>query len=1004
MALLRWVVAALALGLGAALHEDQVGLSDWMLENLGRVGHVDFAIDGQVVAASDDGVVAAIGKDGTLKWREVLPDAPELRAGFPFAQLRRQKLFTLRGDGCAAYLWQAETSGLLWDASLCDGSGATAGGAVAGDFLAGDVTGDTNLDAAVLAGNTVRVLSGADGTIAKSFAAPADTSLLGLAHTLDVKSKKITLFAFGSNSKGELQLFNLPLAGASDAPKVVPLSTATEGEKPATVTGAGDVVVVQNLLVWKDAYSATLRAFDLSGRKAVETKIKTTGASKLLKLSKDAFSTNGGVYRVEKGKKEVAAVIKGSFAAVAAANGVAVAVEQSGDSASCGPIKSMKLVVDGGEPVSVAFPEVAGAGGQRGRVQALFVEDAGGQKARPTVRVVVRFQDDSLVAITVTLASASASLDWVREEALGAIVASGSVEMPPAESEGNFGDVVAHAFTHESALQVWLFRLRDQLRVLSRFFGSLTGTATGFLGSVVSSQGKMLVNMYKGDMPRSEGYTASELSAFGFRRALVVLTRSGKVLALDSMSGSVLWGVFDPAFATVGDAEADGAVDLVVTRAREAGASHPAEFALVSLRTGQVTWRNALTGAVVMQESKGSEMIHVMSIAPERLHHHVDGTPLDEEEDVSPAAVIVAVDKDLKMHVFPSAKRAKVMKRADVLSKVHFAHYFVGTRSLTGFVLNPTAGRAVELWTYVVPLEHELLAIEAHVGASMHTPGSKRGDGSVLVKYVNPHLLALVTKNPQNDLVVTLIDGVSGRVAKRFSHKKASGPVKAIVFDNMVVYTFLNLEMSSMATSVIGLYEGEIAKHGLNLWTPRGEDEVGSGGSFSSFGAAVSPNTMQRTFLTLNAARALGVTTTKHGISDMRVLIGLENGAVNMQVPQLLDPRRPTGRVSDADKADGLMEYFPTLPMVPTQTISYNLTVSRIAEIHTMPTRLESTSLVLVTGLDVFYARVLPSRGFDLLDEDFNFVLLVVLTSALFGLTVFLRGLASDKKLNEAWK
>lgn len=43
--------------------------------------------------------------------------------------------------------------------------------------------------------------------------------------------------------------------------------------------------------------------------------------------------------------------------------------------------------------------------------------------------------------------------------------------------------------------------------------------------------------------------------------------------------------------------------------------------------------------------------------------------------------------------------------------------------------------------------------------------------------------------------------------------------------------------------------------------------------------------------------------------------------------------------------------------------------------IQKAPSKLESTSLVLAVGLDLFFARVAPSKPFDVLSEEFNHVL-----------------------------
>lgn len=63
-----------------------------------------------------------------------------------------------------------------------------------------------------------------------------------------------------------------------------------------------------------------------------------------------------------------------------------------------------------------------------------------------------------------------------------------------------------------------------------------------------------------------------------------------------------------------------------------------------------------------------------------------------------------------------------------------------------------------------------------------------------------------------------------------------------------------------------------------------------------------------------------------------------------------VDPRRPTVQMSEM-RDEGVIPYTPELPIPPDAIINYNQTVDRARGIHTAPSGLESTSLVLVYGL-----------------------------------------------------
>ena len=87
----------------------------------------------------------------------------------------------------------------------------------------------------------------------------------------------------------------------------------------------------------------------------------------------------------------------------------------------------------------------------------------------------------------------------------------------------------------------------------------------------------------------------------------------------------------------------------------------------------------------------------------------------------------------------------------------------------------------------------------------------------------------------------------------------------------------------------------------------------------------------------------------------------------------------------------------------PHQYISCFLSVEKIRGIHTASAGLESTSLVLAYGLDLFFTRVTPSRKFDVLKEDFDYIFISGVLSALILGTIISSKLASMRKLNLSW-
>merc|ERR1712166_164612 len=74
----------------------------------------------------------------------------------------------------------------------------------------------------------------------------------------------------------------------------------------------------------------------------------------------------------------------------------------------------------------------------------------------------------------------------------------------------------------------------------------------------------------------------------------------------------------------------------------------------------------------------------------------------------------------------------------------------------------------------------------------------------------------------------------------------------------------------------------------------------------------------------------------------------------------------------------GLIPYASTLGSInPLTVLTHRHTIARPAHVLTAPTTLESTSLVVGVGLDLFLTRTAPAREFDRLNDDFNYVALL---------------------------
>ena len=119
---------------------------------------------------------------------------------------------------------------------------------------------------------------------------------------------------------------------------------------------------------------------------------------------------------------------------------------------------------------------------------------------------------------------------------------------------------------------------------------------------------------------------------------------------------------------------------------------------------------------------------------------------------------------------------------------------------------------------------------------------------------------------------------------------------------------------------------------------------------------------------------------------------------------RFLDPRRPTGPLSNSDKEEMLIPYHAVLPINPLEVASYYKRVVGVSQIQSLPSLFESTSIILASGIDLFVTRRMPSKTFDRLSENFSYYQLVASILALAFGVWFSNRAVEQKRVAEAWQ
>uniref|UniRef100_A0A7N5JZ33 ER membrane protein complex subunit 1 n=1 Tax=Ailuropoda melanoleuca TaxID=9646 RepID=A0A7N5JZ33_AILME len=464
---------------------------------------------------------------------------------------------------------------------------------------------------------------------------------------------------------------------------------------------------------------------------------------------------------------------------------------------------------------------------------------------------------------------------------------------------------------------------------------------------------------------------------FNLQKMMVMVTASGKLFGIESSSGTILWKQYLP------NVKPDSSFKLMVQRTT-AHFPHPPQCTLL-----------------VKDKETGMSSLYVFNpifgkwsqVAPPVLKRPILQSLLLPVMDQDYAKVLLLIDDEYKVTAFPATRN--VLRQLHELAPSIF-FYLVDAEQGRLFGYRLRKDLTTELsWELTIPPEVQRIVTVKGKRSSehVHSQGRVMGDRSVLYKSLNPNLLAVVTESTdvhheRTFIGIFLVDGITGRIIHSSLQRKAKGPVHIVHSENWVVYHYWNTKARRNEFTVLELYEGT---------------EQYNATAFSSLDRPQLPQVLQQSYIFPSSISAMEATITERGITSRHLLIGLPSGAILSLPKALLDPRRPE-IPTEQSREENLIPYSPDVQIHAERFINYNQTVSRMRGIYTAPSGLESTCLVVAYGLDIYQTRVYPSKQFDVLKDDYDYVLI---SSVLFGLvfaTMITKRLAQVKLLNRAWR
>uniref|UniRef100_A0A1B6DQ56 ER membrane protein complex subunit 1 n=1 Tax=Clastoptera arizonana TaxID=38151 RepID=A0A1B6DQ56_9HEMI len=547
---------------------------------------------------------------------------------------------------------------------------------------------------------------------------------------------------------------------------------------------------------------------------------------------------------------------------------------------------------------------------------------------------------------------------WVREEALASIITTDTLDLPVSDIEA----AIEKEFDNKenSCFGMFIRRVASQLMQLQSFILSL-------------------VNL-RGLANNAEGRADLVRDQFGLHKMIVAVTSVGKIFGIDNFSGETVWQVLLKdvvPYITVDKPH----IPFYVQRTTRFFPL-PAQCSLL--------FKHKVTGEGVLYVF---DPITGLSLDGDmvRLGYHVKQTLLLHILSEDSLKGIVLIDDKNQVHIYPESTKSAVL---EVAKSTYFFLADPSVGDLTGYTLSySTNEKLISTPIWEVKLNQKITHVVGKNSIEkVHSQGRVLGDRSVLYKYINPNLIAVATQieDPihKNVLSVYLIDAVSGSIIFSTVQKRATEPIHIVHSENWLVYSYFSDKTRRTEVATFELYEGKVQSNTT---------------AFSSMSSLMLPMVERQAYILPAGVEAMKETITEKGITSKHVLVALNNGGV-LEVPWMfLDPRRSV-TITPELREEGVIPYIPELPVPAEAIINYNQTMLRVRGIHTAPSGLESTCLVFVYGLDLFYTRVAPSKTFDMLKEDFDFALITVVLLALSISAYVTKKLSSRKALNQAWK
>uniref|UniRef100_A0A158P633 ER membrane protein complex subunit 1 n=1 Tax=Angiostrongylus cantonensis TaxID=6313 RepID=A0A158P633_ANGCA len=570
---------------------------------------------------------------------------------------------------------------------------------------------------------------------------------------------------------------------------------------------------------------------------------------------------------------------------------------------------------------------------------------------RPLKSNVCNFRIEFFV---IDIAKSSVTSEWVREEALARISAVEVIDLPLSELQQMIEDE---------------FEERGSSDIMSSLIRL-------FVESIVHLYMLLVTNDHNRSGYRRE--KIFERDFFNLQKMIVTTSLDGVVFGIDSSDGAIVWRLylgkdFTPLVSFTGKSEVCVRIARILAHPRYVLFSYLDKHRYLCLQNsaGVLVFFNPITGKVI----KRTHLPFVIS--------RVDVLSFVGEDHIHP---LVVVGQNNEVSLYPPQPK-------EVLLAAPPVHILLTDSSrISGAVINFLENKITKMWEADLHITSTEKIIEIK-GKPMHQKVHSQGrvliDRNVQYKYVNPNLVSIVSLDSVNQyLSIFLVDVVSGQMIHSARLAKVTAPVHIVHCEHWIAYSYWSEKGRRTEIGILELYEGgeRTNKNYFDSLSPMKQP----------------PELVTQSFIYAQGISAMAVSETEQGITTRSLLLALPLGGIHEVTRKLLDATRPL-ELTQEMREEMIIPYIPEIPIATEDMVNYNQTVHAVRGIRTAASGLESTSLMLAYGIDVFFTRLHPSGTFDILKDDFDHVLISVVLLGLVAGSIVSKKFARNSSLSAAW-